>query len=262
MKAENRRQAIVEMLVRGGNATIEAMCERFGVSRMTIHRDLDDLENSGLLRRIRGGATIAASQQFMVDFSVRQRQAIDEKERIAAYCGALIEPGDAILVDDGSTAAALGDVLALKAPLTVITNNLYIIQRLTSVPGIDLIALGGEYSRKFNGFFGLLAETALQGLRADKAFISCSAVHGVKGFHQDQEVVQSKRLKMDVANETYLLVDHTKFGRRALHFLADLADFDAVITSKAPSAEQADTLREAGIALEVAPQFPETQAAQ
>lgn len=260
MKAENRRQAIVEMLVRSGSVTIDSMVDRFGVSRMTIHRDLEDLDAAGLLRRIRGGATIASSQQFMVDFTVRQRQATAEKEHIAAHCAALIEPGDAIVVDDGSTAAALGDIIATKAPLTVITNNLYIIQRLTNVPGINLMALGGEYSRKFNGFFGLLAETALQGLRADKAFISCSAVHGVKGFHQDQEVVQSKRLKMAAADENYLLVDHTKFGRRALHFLADLTDFDGVITSAAPEPAHAEQLRKAGITLHVANDTPDLSA--
>ncbi len=261
MKAEVRRQGIMDMLVRNGMVTIEAMAERFAVSRMTIHRDLDEMEVSGLLRRVRGGATIAASQAFMVDFSVRQRQAIEEKERIAAHCAGLIEPGQAILVDDGSTAAALGEVIATKAPLTVITNNLYIIQRLTPVAGIDLIALGGEYSRKFNGFFGLLAETALQGLRADAAFISCSGVHGSKGFHQDQEVVQSKRLKMAAADRRYLLVDHMKFGRHALHFLADLEGFDAIVTSQAPPEDHAAQLQEAGVRVEIAPKTSAISAA-
>lgn len=250
------------MLVKGGTVSIDFMADRFDVSRMTIHRDLDDLEAAGLCRRVRGGATIASSQQFMVDFTVRQRQAIAEKERIAIHCAQLIEPGDAIVVDDGSTAAALGDVIASKPPLTVITNNLFIIQRLTSVAGIDLLALGGEYSRKFNGFFGLLAESALLGLRADIAFISCSAVHGLKGFHQDQEVVQSKRLKMAAADRKYLLVDDTKFGRRALHFLADLSDFDAVITSRPPSYALAEEIAKAGIDLQVATKNAESQTAE
>jgi DeoR/GlpR family transcriptional regulator of sugar metabolism len=232
------------------------MSVHFDVSRMTIHRDLDVLEAAGLLRKIRGGATVKASGQFMADFTVRSIQSVAEKRQIAAMAAELIEPGETVVVDDGSTAAALVPVLIEKRPLTIITNNLSVIQKLTGQPGMDVIALGGEYSRKFNGFFGLLAETAIQGLRADVAFISCSAVHGAKAFHQDQEVVQCKRLKIQAAERRYLLVDHSKFGKPALHFLSDLSAFDAVITDDAHEARissaHVDMLRDQDIDVRIA----------
>ena len=247
MKADDRKQAIMDMLTAAGSATVDDLSDRFGVSRMTVHRDLDDLEDAGLLRKIRGGATIDASQQFMADFTIRSREAVEEKRRIARAAAHYVEPGNIVVVDDGSTAACMADVLIDKRPLTVITNNLSVIERLTGQPGITVIALGGEYSRKFNGFFGLLAETAIQGLRADVAFMSCSAVNGAKAFHQDQEVVQCKRLKLEAAERRYLLVDDRKFGRQALHFFTDLAAFDAVITSADPAPDQARRLSEAEI---------------
>ena len=257
MKAERRRRAIVEMLAKSGNASVEVLAEEFGVSRMTVHRDLDELESAGLLRKIRGGATVAESQRFMADFSVRRIQGVEEKRRIAEAAIGHVEPGDTVVVDDGSTAAAMADVLPKKLPLTIITNNLSIIERMTEQPGANLIALGGEYSRKFNGFFGLLAESAIRGLRADVAFISCSAVHGTRAFHQDQEVVQCKRLKMEAAERRYLLVDHSKFGKPGLHFLSNLSDFDEIITSRMPDAAVLDQFEDEDIRLRVTPDAKE-----
>ena len=251
LKADDRKRAIVEALTAKGSASVEDMAERFGVSRMTIHRDLDELAAAGLVRKVRGGATVSASQGFMADFTVRRMQAVEEKARLARAALALVEPGDTVVVDDGSTSAAVGEALVDIRPLTVITNNLSVIERLSASPGHTVIALGGEYSRKFNGFFGLLAETAIKGLRADVALISCSAIHGTKAFHQDGEVVQAKRLKMAAATRRYLLVNGAKFGKPALHFLSDLADFDMVLTETPPKPDHIAELEEAGVHLQV-----------
>ena len=155
------------MLVEHGSATLEALAEHFGVSKMTIHRDLDALEAEGRLRKLRGGATLESSGQFESDFRYRARMAGEEKARIAQHAAGFVEPGMSVMVDDGSTSQALAPHLAAIRPLTVITNNLGLISDLSGKPGIELIALGGNYASKFNGFFGVLTETALRDLRAD-----------------------------------------------------------------------------------------------
>src|SRR5262249_20731253 len=142
----------------------------------------------------------------------------------------LVEPGQSIIIDDSSTAGRIAAHLVDCKPLTVITNNLGVIQALAEVRGINLIALGGQYSRKFNGFFGLVTEDALRALRADLAFLSSSAIHGMSAFHQAQEVVHTKRLMMAAAERAYMLVDPGKFNKRALHFMADLGAFEGVLT--------------------------------
>lgn len=252
MKLEDRRQEIVDVLIQEGSASLEDLARRFGVSKMTIHRDLDDLEAAGLLRKVRGGATIEASSQFESDYRYRERRAVDEKRRIARAAAELIEPGSSVMVDDGSTSQCLAPHLAERRPLTVITNNLSIIQQLAGQAGITLMALGGTYSKKFNGFFGIVTEEALAGLRADIAFVSSSAVDGPSAFHQDQEVLQVKRRMMRSAARRYLLVDHEKFGRTALHFLADLDAFDGVIVGVALPEDVDSTLKDRGIRLHVA----------
>jgi DeoR/GlpR family transcriptional regulator of sugar metabolism len=252
LRPEDRRHEIVEMLVEQGSATLEALAEHFGVSKMTIHRDLDALEAEGRLRKLRGGATLESSGQFESDFRYRARMAGEEKARIARHAAGFVEPGMSVMVDDGSTSQALAPHLAAIRPLTVITNNLGLISELSGKPGIELIALGGNYASKFNGFFGVLTETALRDLRADMALLSSSAVSGRSAFHQDQEVLGVKRAMIASAARRYLMVDHQKFGRTALHLLADLEDFDGVVTSDALERARAEALRQDGIRLHFA----------
>jgi DeoR/GlpR family transcriptional regulator of sugar metabolism len=251
MKADGRRQGIMEVLLEEGAATVDDLSARFGVSRMTIHRDLDELESGGLLRKVRGGASIRSSVRFESDFRYRQTLAAGEKARIAAWAAQLIQPGQTVMIDDGSTAGCVANHLEDLRPLAVISNNLTVINALAGAPGIDLIAVGGQYSKKFHGFFGISCEEALRALRADVAFLSSSAIHGAAAFHQDQEVVQSKRLMIAAADRRYLLVDHSKFGRPALHFLAELTVFDQVITGRAPEPDHRATLDAASVRLSV-----------
>lgn len=251
MKAITRREEIIQLLMETGSATVDDMSARFGVSKMTIHRDLDELEQEGLLQKIRGGASVQSSSQFESDYRYRQKQAAEEKQRIARAAAQLVDPGQTIIIDDSSTAGCLTAHLADIRPLTVITNNLGVIQEMSGLSGITMIALGGQYSKKFHGFFGLLAEEALQSLRADIAFISTSSIHGASAFHQDQEVVQTKRLMIAGAARKYLLVDHGKFGRSALHFLSPLKQFDAVLTGAEPEPAARTALDAAEINLNI-----------
>ena len=252
VKLDDRRQAIMDLLLERGSAGLDDLALRFDVSRMTIHRDLDDLEAAGLLRKVRGGATIEASAQFESDHRYRERQGAMEKRLIAAHVVRMIEPGMSVMVDDSSTAQALVPHLAALRPLTVITNSLSAITGLADRPGIALIALGGTYSRKFNGFFGLMTEEALKGLRADLALVSTSAIHDLAAFHQDQEVVGLKRRMLRSSKRRVLMADHAKFGRTALHFFAELEAFDSVVTGPGlPDAVQVG-LRAGGVALHIA----------
>ncbi len=163
-----------------------------------------------------------------------------------------VEPGATVIVNDGSMAAVLGGMLIEKRPLTVITNNYAVIEALSGERGMSLIALGGAYSPKYNGFFGIVTEESLARLRVDIAFISTPAVCGTVSYHMDDEVVRAKRAMMQAASRSYLLVGHQRFGRAALHVMADLADFDSIITDAAPAAGFLGRIEAGGIALTIA----------
>lgn len=252
MKRDERRQQIIDLLVEKGAVDLEELAERFRVSKMTIHRDLDELEGAGWLRKVRGGATIEAGMQFESDFRLRERQGEGAKERMAREALTLVEPGMTVMVNDGSMAAMLGRMLIEKKPLTVITNNAAVLDALKLESGIDLIALGGKYSAKFNGYFGVLTEQNLSALRADLAFLSSPAVSGNQVFHMDADVVRVKKAMLDTAVKRCLLVNHTRFDRVALHRLADLDQFDWIITDQAPDETILENLALSGIQLTIA----------
>ena len=252
MKAEERRLAIMDLLIEDRAVDLDGLADRFQVSKMTIHRDLDDLERGGLLRKVRGGATIEAGTQFESDFRVREKQDGVAKARLARAALEHVEPGMTVMINDGSMAAVLGGAVEEKRPLTVITNNGAVIDRLRGAAGVTLIALGGVYSAKFNGYFGVVTESALTRLRADVAFISTPAVSGLYAFHMDETVVRAKRAMMQAAEKSCLLVNRARFGRSALHVLAELTSFSAVLTDGAPEPESRAALDRAGVFITIA----------
>ncbi|WP_278360272.1 DeoR/GlpR family DNA-binding transcription regulator [Thalassospira xiamenensis] len=235
MKRDDRRQQILDALVRDGAVQLDELAETFGVSKMTIHRDFDDLESEGLLRRTRGGATIEPGSQFESDFRFRNLQGHELKERMARAALEWVEPGMTVMVNDGSTAAVLGALLPEKRPLTVVTNNDAIMAELKAEPGITVIALGGRYSAKYNAWVGRVTEEILGTLHADLAFISTPAAGKGHVFHMDDDITRTKRRMMDAATRSILLINHLRFDHTALHVLAPFSEFSAVITDAEPS---------------------------
>lgn len=252
MKRDERRQAIMDMLIDARAVDLDHLAGHFAVSKMTIHRDLDDLEQKGLLRKVRGGATIETGTRFESDFRIRELQDGQAKARMARAALNQAEPGMTVMINDGSMAALLGAEITAKAPLSVITNNAAVIDRLKDAPRVSLIALGGIYSAKFNGFFGVVTEDALSRLRADLAFISAPAVSGLQAFHMDDAAVRAKRAMINASERSVLLVNHRRFGRSALHLLAELTEFDAIITDAGPAPEDRAAADAAGIKLTIA----------
>lgn len=252
MKVEERRRAIMDFLMDAGLASVEDIADLFSVSKMTIHRDLTLLENDGLLRKVHGGATIQSSSLFESDYLYRKRLVTEEKRSIARAAAAKVEPNQAIILDDGSTIALMNEFLFERRPLTIITNNAAIIQEMIGVKGINLICPGGQYSKRFHGYFGLITEQALQSLRGDQVFISSSSINESTVFHQDQEILKTKRAIIASGDTRYLLADHTKFDRTALHVLTRLSEFDCIITGGRISDTARKWVEDEGVNLEFA----------
>lgn len=252
VKRDDRQEAIMDLLVAEGEVNLDNLAGHFLVSRMTIHRDLDDLEAAGLLRKVRGGATIRSGTQFESDFRFREHQDSNAKTAIARIALKLVEPGMSVMINDGSMAAMLGKLLIAKRPLTVITNNAAVIDSLKTEVGITLIAIGGVYSAKFNAYLGKVTEDALSGLRADISFISSPAVSGLEVFHMDANVVRAKKAMIEQSAVRVLLVNHNRFECTALYRLAALTDFEHIISDTTPDPNARAVLDRAGLKLTLA----------
>jgi DeoR/GlpR family transcriptional regulator of sugar metabolism len=248
---EQRQERIAELVLKQPFIAAKDLAERFDVSLMTIHRDLDELQAHGVLRKVRGGATPQASSLFESNVRYRLTVASEEKQALARAALLQIEPGQAVLIDESTTGLALARLVPARVPLTVITNSLSVMQELRSVRDIKLIVLGGDYWPRHEAFCGLACEAAVSALRADVLFMSSTAISGGVAYQPDQDMAIAKRAMIAAAGRRVLLVDHSKFGRVALHRLAPLTAFDLVMTDDGIDDAGLRQLQEAQVAFEV-----------
>jgi DeoR/GlpR family transcriptional regulator of sugar metabolism len=248
---EQRQDRIAELVLKQPFIAAKNLAERFDVSLMTIHRDLDELEAHGVLRKVRGGATPQASSLFESNVRYRLTVASEEKQALARAALLQIEPGQAVLIDESTTGLALARLLPARVPLTVITNSLSVMQELRSVRDIKLIVLGGDYWPRHEAFCGLACEAAVSALRADVLYMSSTAISGGVAYQPDQDMAIAKRAMIAAAGRRVLLVDHSKFGRVALHRLAPLTAFDLVMTDDGIDDAGLRQLQEAQVGFEV-----------
>lgn len=248
-----RRQSIAEAVMNEGSVRIEDLAERFGISLMTAHRDLDELVMRGILRKTRGIASAASTSLIESSDVYRSNKQAREKNALAMAAMQYLEPGQAIFLDDSTTVLQMAQHLPSSAPLTVITNSLTLMGELRGVRDLSLIGLGGQYFNWCNAFMGRMTTHEISQLRADTVFMSMSAITDDIVFHQSLEMVDTKRAMLDSAARKILLADHTKFGRRALYALAPLTAFDVVIVDdKTPQAD-IDRMRAKKINVVIAP---------
>jgi DeoR/GlpR family transcriptional regulator of sugar metabolism len=251
--AAQRRESIRDRVVEAGFVRNEDLAAAFGVTVMTIHRDLKVLEAQGWLRKLRGGAQVETSA--LVDTTVRHRltEKVAEKQAIARCALQYVEDGGVLMVDDSTTALQLVRLLPDMGPLTVITNFLMAINQLTEASDVELIALGGSYNATHDSFQGLHVREAIARLRADVAFMSTTAIVDGDLYHKSDETILIRHAMMAAAARKILLVDHSKFRRRATHRLAALSDFDAVVVDPGIDQRELAAMRELGVHVEVAP---------
>ena len=248
-----RRQLIAEAVMAEGSMRIEDLLERFGISLMTAHRDLDELVSRGLLRKTRGIVSAAPTSLVEASDVYRSAQHSDEKRALAAAVAAHVEPGQAVFLDDSTTVLQLVPHLAGRVPLTAITNSMALMTALRQMRDVTLLGLGGQYHSWCNAFLGPMTTSEIRRLRADLVVLSMPAITDGVVFHQSPEMVEVKRAMFDSARRRILLADHSKFDRRALHAMARLDEFDLLIVDDATPPQTVADLRARGVRVEIAP---------
>ncbi|WP_376767847.1 DeoR/GlpR family DNA-binding transcription regulator [Segnochrobactrum spirostomi] len=244
---------IAEAVMAEGTMRIEDLTERFGISLMTVHRDIDELVARGLLRKTRGIVSAAPTSLIESSDVYRVTRQAAEKKAIALAAMQFVEPGQAIFMDDSTTVLQMAAHLPARVPLTIITNSLALMNELKAVRDVSLLGLGGQFYNWCNAFIGRMTTAEIGRLRADRVFLSLAAITDDLVFHQSPEMVETKRAMFDSAAMRILLADHTKFERRALHAMGSLSEFDVVIVDDALPEPHLDRLRRKGINIVLAP---------
>ncbi|QHW35303.1 DeoR/GlpR transcriptional regulator [Paenibacillus rhizovicinus] len=243
MNPLRRYEKIMEMLLAEREVTVAELTEQLHVTGKTIREDLAKLEEKGLLLRIHGGAVLAQENQHGI-LSPKQDEVPVEHREIAAAAAALIEPNEVIALDGGRTTLELARRLP-DQPLTIVTNDLFVIAELARKERIRLVVPGGYQMR--NMLIGTEAEAYIRKLNISKAFLSATGVHPEYGFTiYSGESVDIKRAWLETAKSSYVVADHRKFGQAALFTFAKLNEVKAIITDSAMPSETAERFKQAG----------------
>lgn len=245
----HRRSEIVAFVRSRGVARIDEMADRFGVSTMTIHRDLDHLDAQGMLRKVRSGAEATPSEAFERSVDLRKVLNLAEKQALARagfeWAADRVDM-QAVALDDSTTALHVVPALRGRLPMTIVTNFLPAINELATDPDVRLNAIGGDYVPDFSSFIGPAAVRALHDVHYDVAFMSVPAVSRGMCFHPSGAAAELKRAFMASAELSVLLIDHTKVTRRAVHRICDLREFDAVVVDDGLDPDGIKTLEDCG----------------
>lgn len=252
-KPEFRRDYIRDLVHQAGSVTVDQLAAALNVSRMTIHRDLDQLEQEGVLRKVRGGAAASRSSLFEADLPYRMTAAVEAKEAIGRAAAQLLERGQAVVCDESTTTIHAIRAYDPDETVTVITNCFPTMKFVTEQTKHRLIALGGDYVPRYQAFLGILCEKTIANLYADVLLASCSAVIGRQTYHQDQQIVAVKRAMLGVAPVRVLLLDSTKIGTGAVYSLGLLRDFTHLVTDERAPESFVSTAQEEGLTVVVAP---------
>ena len=251
----HRRSEIAAFVKSRGGARIDELADRFGVSTMTIHRDLDQLDAQGMLRKVRSGAEAPPSEAFERNVDLRRALNLAEKRTVARagyeWAATRVDM-QAVAIDDSTTALHVLPSLRAHLPLTVVTNFLPAINELSTDPGVRLHAIGGDYVPDFSSFVGSQSVRTLRDMHYDVLFMSVPAVSRGMCFHPSSAAADLKRAFIDSAELRVLLIDHTKLARRAIHRICDLDQFDVVVVDDGLEPDAAEQLEEGGANVVVA----------
>ncbi len=225
----SRQLAIAEAVIKSGTIPMERLAKLTGVSIMTIYRDIATLEERGILQRHRGQVVAVASGLHEADAEFRLEQSAEAKQAIATVAASLIPSGSSLMLDDSTSGLWLLRALGDQASLTVVTNSLLVASEVCESHSNKLVVTGGEYQAWSRALMGAAATEFIRSLHADFCVVSASGISRFSCFHPYQENAEVKRAMLDSAENKILLLDHTKFARRALFEFATLKEFTHVV---------------------------------
>lgn len=238
MDAETRREIVIEMLQERGEVTVAELSERAAVSQMTIRRDLEALENEGVLRRVHGGAIDLASRGYAAPFSVRAKRGLEAKASIGRAVADMIVERETVILDVGTTTLAVAKALNNRRNLTVLTPSLQIANVLAKHRGIRLMVTGGTVTAGELSLVGDMAEEAFSRLRFDTFVMGIGGVNIDSGCTEySLEDARVKRAALACVRRCIVVADSSKLGKVTFAQICPLERVDVLVTDSGAAKE-------------------------
>lgn len=242
-----RRDDVLQAIVKQGFVSLGDLSTGFGVSESTIRRDLEVLEQRGSVRRTHGGAvSLTETSAGRLAYAERESAAAAEKKAIATAVARLVPDEHAVIIDGGTTCYQVALALVGRR-LSVVTNSVPIAAALGREVDTEVTLVGGYLYPRTGVALGPKAEGMLAGLRANQLVLSCSAVNPDGVFNANEIMAAVERRMIEVADEVILAADHTKFGKRSIAPVCDWSQVDVVVTDSGLDAESRTWLEKVGV---------------
>lgn len=226
---------------------LETLCRELDSSESSVRRDLDILEGENVLKRVYGGAVPTQQRSNgTFDFAAESERLSDEKSRIARLTAGLIDDGHTVILDGGSTVAAVARELAAKS-LHIVTNSLPIAEGLESMRNIELTLTGGYLDPRLRVMLGPFCEQMLSAIHADAVIMGIGGVSEAGFSNNNTLVVGSEKMMIQIAGRVIIVADHTKFGRGGLFPVAPLDAADVVVSDRDLDPIYVEMLRRNGV---------------
>ncbi|MBR3764061.1 MAG: DeoR/GlpR transcriptional regulator [Clostridia bacterium] len=245
----DRIQEMERYIIQHGSSTMEELRGHFDISMNTVRRDVAELLRRGTVVKVYGGVQARPTEQMLTPYEVRRRGSGEAKAAIGMRAAQMVQDGDVIFIDSGTTTVEMIDHLKERRELTIITNNVEAIIRALPYENITIIALPGQLRRKTHSLTGDDAVRYLRRFNVRTAFIAATGVssHGVTNSSPME--FEIKKCAVESAEKTVLLIAGGKFGVTGLMTFAQLKDFDALVTDTTPAAEVCRQLKENDVEL-------------
>lgn len=253
MLPEERLVEIKNIVNQNKFCSINEISETFNISKATARRDLKTLADKNVLKLTRGGAmSLVAGTTHEPPYVIKKSINHDEKIRIGKRAGELVNEGETIVLDSGSTLVEMARTITDMKNLTIATNDILIAYELASEKNIDLTVIGGMVRKNYYTMQGYFAQQALENINADKVFLGVDALDCNKGcMVTNMEELVIKKAMMESAKEKIIICDHSKFSNVAFLKLCELKNIDTLITGKELDHAIYNQLHEEGLNIEL-----------
>ena len=248
MNTRERRRALLAALEQDKRVIVAELAERFGVTTMTVRRDLRRLAEANVVTLVHGGAIYNEGGATLPTVTARARVMQVAKLRLAEYCAGRVQEGNAIYLDTGSTCMSIAQALAGRKNIAILTHSLGVMNILSGAEDLQIFTMAGQYNGKLKGFFGDLTCRDIDGFRIDMAFLGTCALSLEGGMMSTDAIDQGvKRKVIETARKNIAVVDHTKIGKDAFLRVCNLTALDSIITDKEADAAFVAGARKLGI---------------
>lgn len=229
-----RLMNLEQYILQNKMASYEKLAEVFNVSVNTIRRDVAELVEKGVVKKIHGGVSVNFPQEETTSFQMRSVKNPEAKNKIGKLAADLINDGDVIFIDSGTTTLQLFPYIKDKH-VTLLTNNLNIISLAISAPSLEIICTGGKLYRTTNSFIGIQAIKSVRSFNIHKAFMAATGVSLHRGCTNSSSLeYELKRSVVEKSEKVFLMVDHSKYDVVSLMTFCDLSALSGFITDQEP----------------------------